>query len=237
MPERTQTVTVTDGGFDLRLWIPERGSGPGLLLIPEIWGVSDYIRAVAADLAGLGYVVGVPDLFWRLRPGWAAAHEEEGLRASLELSANLDAEKAADDCAAALAALAARPEVTGGTGALGFCLGGSLAYAVAAGAGGSGLSAVVSFYGADVPDAPQLLDGIRGPIQFHFGGRDPYIPRDRVAVVEKAAAGRPNVEVHVQEDAGHAFHNFFAPMFHNPEAGRTAWGLAMDFLRRHLPAV
>ncbi len=68
MPERTQTVTVADGGFDLRLWIPERGSGPGLLLIPEIWGVSDYIRAVAADLAELGYVVGVPDLFWRCGP-------------------------------------------------------------------------------------------------------------------------------------------------------------------------
>ncbi|MGI5161624.1 dienelactone hydrolase family protein [Microbispora sp. CA-102843] len=236
MAERTQTVTVADGGFDLRLWIPERGTGPGLLLIPEIWGVSDYIRAVAADLAGLGYVVGVPDLFWRLRPGWAAAHDEEGLRASLELSADLDTEKAADDCAAALTALAARPEVTGGTGALGFCLGGSLAYAVAARGDVPGLSAVLSFYGSAVPDAPQLLGDIRCPIQFHFGGRDPYITRDRVAVVEEAAAGRPNVEVHVQEEAGHAFHNFFAPMFHNPEAGRAAWALAMDFLRRHLPA-
>ncbi|MGW5261709.1 dienelactone hydrolase family protein [Microbispora sp. NPDC004025] len=237
MSERTQTVTVADGGFDLRLWIPERGSGPGLLLIPEIFGVSDYIRAVAADLAGLGYVVGVPDLFWRLNPGWAAAHDEEGLRASLEQVADLDPEKAADDCAAALGALAARPEVTGGTGALGFCLGGSLAYAVAARGDESGLSAVLSFYGSAVPDAPESLDDIRCPIQFHFGGRDPYIPRDRVAIVEEAAAGRPGVEVHVQEGAGHAFHNFYAPMFHDPEAGPAAWALAMDFLRRHLPAV
>lgn len=233
MPERTQTVEVADGGFDLHLWIPERGSGPGLLLIPEIFGVSDYIRAVAADLAGLGYVVGAPDLFWRLERNWAAAHDDEGLRRSLALVADFDADKGADDCVAALGALAARPEVTGGTGVLGFCLGGSLAYVVAA---RTDVSAALSFYGSTVPDAPELMKEIRCPIQFHFGGSDPYIPRERVAVVEEAVAGRPNAEVLVQEEAGHAFHNFFAPMFHNPEAGRTAWGQAMDFLRRHLPA-
>ena len=64
------------------LWVPDRGSGPGLLLIQEIYGVSDYIRAVAGDLAGLGYVVAAPDLFWRYKPAPQAAHDEAGLAES-----------------------------------------------------------------------------------------------------------------------------------------------------------
>jgi dienelactone hydrolase len=160
MPARTRPVRVADGEFDLHLWFPERGHGPGILVIPEIFGVGTYIRAVAADLASLGYV------------------------------------------------LAARAEP----------------------------AVLLSFYGSAVPENLGLLDEIHCPVQFHFGGQDPYIPRDKVAAVEEAAAGRPGVEIHVQEAAGHAFHNFDAPRFHHPEAGRAAWRLAMDFLARNLPA-
>jgi carboxymethylenebutenolidase len=132
---------------------------------------------------------------------------------------------------ATLAHLRALPEVTGKAGALGFCLGGSLAYGLAAVADPD---AVVSFYGSAVPDQLDLLDRITCPLQFHFGGQDPYIPRDAVARVEAAVAGRPNVEIHVQEQAGHAFHNHAAPMFHHPEAAATAWRLATAFLTTHL---
>ena len=83
MPSRTESVETPDGSFDLTVWLPADGTGPGLLLIQEIFGVSDYIRAVADDLAGLGYVVGAPDLFWRLEPGYQADHDQEGLTRSL----------------------------------------------------------------------------------------------------------------------------------------------------------
>ena len=73
------------------------------------------------------------------------------------------------------------------------------------------------------------------PIQFHFGGQDPYIPRSDVALVESAVAAHPGAEIHVQEEAGHAFHNNVAPMFHHPEAAARAWTLTLDFLRRSLP--
>ena len=68
MQQRVEQVPADGGTFDLSLWVPDRGSGPGLLLIQEIYGVSDYIRAVASDLAGLGYLVAAPDLFWRIKP-------------------------------------------------------------------------------------------------------------------------------------------------------------------------
>jgi carboxymethylenebutenolidase len=233
MAARTDSVAVDGSRFDLTLWLPERGHGPGLLLIQEIFGVGPYIRAVGEDLAGLGYVVGAPDLFWRLRPGWEAGHDEDGLKQSMGMVSRFDAEAGVADLTAALDHLAGLPEVTGGVGALGFCLGGSMAFALAAHAKPA---AIVSFYGSQVPGSLELMDAIGCPAQFHFGGSDPYIPRDQVAAVERAVADRPDMEIHVQEDAGHAFHNRVAPMFYQPEPAARAWRLTEDFLARRLPA-
>ncbi|MGH3377463.1 MAG: dienelactone hydrolase family protein [Actinoallomurus sp.] len=237
MTSRVEQVAVPGGAYDLTVWLPSGdGSGPGVLLIPEIFGVGDYIRAVANDLTGQGYVVAAPDLFWRLRPGWSVVHDEEGVRSSLELSRDFDFEQGVADCAAGLRHLTALPEVGGtghGAGILGFCLGGSIAYVLAA---QNAAVAVVSFYGSAVPGTLKLLDAIACPLQFHFGGADPYIPRDEVAKVEDAVRTRPTVEIHVEEEAGHAFHNRMAPMFYVPEPAQRAWRRTEDFLSRHLPA-
>jgi carboxymethylenebutenolidase len=232
MSSRVESVQTPEGPFDLTVWLPESGAGPGLLLIQEIYGVSDYIQAVAEDLAGLGYVVAAPDLFWRLTPGYQAAHDEAGLTESLNLASRFDFGLGVADAAAALQALAALPEVDGGTGVIGFCLGGSIAYFLAAQAEPD---AVISFYGSAVPDNLDVLAQIEIPLQFHFGGSDPYIPRDQVRRVEVKVAERPSAEIHVEEDAGHAFHNRKAPMFHQPEPAARAWHQTEEFLRRHLP--
>lgn len=239
MSSRVESVQTPDGSFDLTVWLPEAGTGPGLLLIQEIFGVSDYIRAVADDLAGLGYVVAAPDLFWRVKPGHNASHDEDGLKESFGVASQFDAEKGVADAAVALQHLSELPEVDGGTGIIGFCLGGSIAYLVAAraelDAAAAELAAVVSFYGSMVPDNLDVIGQVRSPLQFHFGGSDPYIPREQVARVEEAAAGRSNVEMHVEEDAGHAFHNRMAPLFHAAEPAARAWRRTEEFLQRHLP--
>jgi carboxymethylenebutenolidase len=229
---RVEKVQTPDGPFDLTVWVPDAGTGPGLLLLQEIFGVGDYIRAVAEDLAGLGYVVGAPDLFWRIKPGHQAAHDEAGTAESLELGGRFDMEQGVADAAVALARLRSLPEVTGGIGAIGFCLGGSIAYLLA---GRAELDAAVSFYGSEVPGNLEILETITIPMQFHFGGSDPYISRDQVAAVEQAAAGQDSAEIHVEEEAGHAFHNRMAPFFHVPEPAARAWQHTEDFLRRHLP--
>ena len=156
MSSRVESVQTPDGSFDLTVWLPEAGTGPGLLLIQEIFGVSDYIRAVADDLAGLGYVVAAPDLFWRVKPGHDASHDEDGLKESFGVASQFDAEKGVADATVALQHLSELPEVDGGTGIIGFCLGGSIAYLVAArselDAAAAELAVVVSFYGSMVPD-------------------------------------------------------------------------------------
>jgi carboxymethylenebutenolidase len=219
-------------GLPLPPWLPPTGRGPGLVLIQEIFGLDDYLRSVAADLAELGYVVVVPELFWRTAPGWSSTHDEAGVAASMQVASSFDPALGLSDVLEALAHLRALPEVTGGAGVFGFCLGGSLAYAAAA-AGDPDVA--VSFYGSTVPSQLAELPKITCPIQFHFGGQDPYIPRPDVASVEAAVASHPGAEIHVQEEAGHAFHNNVAPMFHNPPAAARAWDLTTAFLRRTLP--
>jgi carboxymethylenebutenolidase len=233
MPSRVESVPTPDGSFDLAVWLPESGRGPGLLLIQEIFGVSDYIEAVAEDLAGLGYVVGAPDLFWRLEPGYRSAHDQDGVTRSLEIASRFDVGQGVADAATALDHLAALSEVAGGIGVVGFCLGGTIAYFVAAQAEPD---VVVSFYGSGVPGNTDALDRITSPLLFVFGGSDSYIPRDQVARVEEAVAGKSNAAIHVEEDAGHAFHNRMSDMFHMPEPAARAWQRTEEFLDRHLPA-
>jgi carboxymethylenebutenolidase len=231
---RRESITAHDGGrFDGHLVLPEAGSGPGLLLLQEIFGVGSYIEAAAERLAGLGYVVLAPDLFWRIEPNMTCDHDDAGLAEAMSNVQRFDFVQGLQDCDAALAHLRSLPEVGGrGAGVMGFCLGGRLTYSVAA---RSDPDTAVSYYGSGIADALGEADDITCPLLFHFGGKDPYLPMDQVERIRGALGGRANVEIHVQEDAGHAFDNHEAPMFHDPEAAAAAWEITVAFLARTLP--
>ncbi|WP_033290295.1 dienelactone hydrolase family protein [Amycolatopsis jejuensis] len=218
-------------GFDLPVWLPEGGTGPGLLLVHEIFGLDGYLRSVAEELAADGYVVAVPDLFWRTHPGWSSAHDDQGVAASMAVADKFDHADGITDLTSALAHLRGLPEVSGKVGALGFCLGGSLSFQLAAQADPD---AVVSYYGFTVSANLHLLPQISCPVQIQFGGKDQFIPRDAVAEVERAVAGRANIEMYVEELAGHAFLNHSAPQFHQPEPAARAWQRTQEFLTRTL---
>jgi len=228
---RTESVAVDGGSFDLHLWLPENRSGPAMLLVQEIFGVGPYIRAVAERLAAAGYVVGAPDVFWRIAPGWAADHDEAGLTASIGLMTDFDFPSAVGDCIAAMAALSALPETDGEPGVIGFCLGGTLAFAVAANASPA---VCVSYYGSGVPDMSGQLDQVTCPVLFHFGTNDSFIPNDKVEALNAALAGRTNCTLNV-EIATHAFDNHEAAMFYDESAAKAAWAKTMAFLTCHLP--
>lgn len=223
--ERTEHVTCGDAGtMDLYLWTPDAEPRGAVLLIQEIFGVGPYIRAVAARLADAGYVVGAPDVFWRFAPGWAAGHDQDGLTASMEAVGKLDFPQAVADCTAALGRLG---ELTGTTPAvMGFCLGGTLAWGVAAAAEPS---VCVSYYGSGVPSMLGLIDQVHCPTLFHFGNQDPYIPNEGVDAVGAAIAGREGFVLNV-ENAGHAFDNHESDMFWNEAAANAAWAKTLAFL-------
>lgn len=231
MTTRTESVVLDGGSMDLHVWVPESGSGPGVMVIQEIFGVGEYIRDVCARLAAVGYVAAAPDVFWRFSPGWAAGHDEAGLNASFGKMQQLDVPLAIADCSAALAHLAGLPETGGRAAVMGFCMGGTLAWGVAA---TGSPAACVSYYGSGVPSMLDLVDQVSCPTLFHFGNNDPYLPNEGVDALNARIAGKANFTINV-ENAGHAFDNHASETFYNESAAKAAWAKTMAFLGRELP--
>ncbi len=232
---RTELVDRGDAGsMSLFVWDPPAGAPTrgSVLVIQEIFGVGPFISSVAERLAAAGYVVGAPDVFWRFAPNWQSDHTEAGLGASIEKVQQLDVPTAVQDCVAALGRLGelAGPTTGGRAPAVvGYCLGGTLAWAVAAAAEPS---CCVSYYGSGVPSMIGMIDEVSCPTLFHFGNADAYIPNDGVEAVAAAIAGRDGFVLNV-ENAGHAFENQEAEMFWNEDAAKSSIAKTMSFLAEH----
>ena len=230
---RTETIAMPDGGtMDAYVAVPESGRGPGMLVLMEIFGVGDCIRELTERLARIGYVAIAPDLYRRIRPQAEFGKGDKALQEAFATSQQLDHEGAVADALVALDALRAAPEVEAGAGVIGFCLGGSLAFGVARAADPA---ALVAYYGSTIPQSLDAADQITCPALFHFGGQDPYIPREQAERVSAVAASREDWECHIDADGGHAFDNWDNPIFHQREPAARAWDLTRAFLARTLP--
>src|SRR5258707_15112156 len=125
-------IAAADGGrFRGYLATPHKGSGPGLVLIQEIFGVNRHMRDVADHYAEEGYVVLCPDLFWRIEPGIELGQSEADWQRAFSLYQKFDVAKGVADITATVAALHGLKNCSGKIAALGFCLGGKLAYLAA----------------------------------------------------------------------------------------------------------
>jgi len=233
--ERLTTLRAHDG-FEMPAFvaIPDAGHGPGMVVIQEIFGVTDYIRDVCRRLAGAGYVALAPALYARMDPALELdERREDSLPRALEAGRSLDFQQAVDDAVAALEHVRAMAEVTDRrAGIIGFCLGGGIAYLVAA---ASDPDVAVCYYGSAIPGALDRAADITSPLLFHFGEADAYITAEQRADVERAFSARENVAFHRHPGAGHAFDNHNAAMFHEPEAARRSWPQTLSFLSRWFP--
>lgn len=230
-----ERVTAADGGeFDAYCTVPERTPAPGVLLLQEIFGINDNIRGLAEKLADRGFVVLAPDMFWRLERRFESK-DESRLDEAMALVQRLDFGLAGQDMAATVARLRALPGCTGRVGAVGFCLGGTLAYLAAATAkpDGRGIDAAVSYYGSGIHGMLELAPAIECPVLMHYGDEDPYIPGEQIALVEAAFADRPDVTV-LHYAAGHAFSNWDAASFYRAEPAELAWQRTLAFLDERL---
>ena len=179
----TATVSITshDGQrFDAYLSLPPKGVGPGLIIIQEIWGVNEHIRAVADQYAADGYVVLAPDMFWRQQPRVDLQYTEADTKFAYQYMTNLDGPNAVQDLVSTAKALRARPEVTGQIGSVGFCMVGRLSYALAA---TGATDAAVCYYGGGIQNNLGLAPSIQVPILFHYAELDDHIPATAVVPV------------------------------------------------------
>jgi len=228
------TISVPDGNFEAYCALPERGEGPGILLFQEVFGINDNMRTLAERLAGEGYVVLVPDMFWRVEPRFERK-DESGMADAFAVVGKFDFGAAVGDIQATHAYLLSMPECTGTVGVVGFCLGGGLAFAAAtmSRVEGRGPDAAVCYYGSPVNGLLGEVGTLDCPTVFHYGNNDAYIPEDKIADVENAVRDRKGVEFY-RYDAGHAFSNWDAPSMYDQPAADLAWTRTLAFFARHL---
>jgi carboxymethylenebutenolidase len=222
---------------------PDDGPVPGVVMVHDVWGLSDHTRDLATRLAAEGFAVLAVDLY-RREPEVKIENPGVWMRALSDPQVLVDLRDAASF-------LASRVETNGRVGVVGFCIGGM--YALMAGCADLGFAASVPFYGLlshrhgilhdeagldpeKKPHEPLAMASELGcPLLAFFGDRDEFVPMDDVRALERAFTAAPSpAEVVVVEGAGHAFMNDTRPDAHRPEAAAEAWKRTVAFLRAEL---
>jgi len=224
-----QNVTFASNGSQAHGYLatPSSGSGPGVIVIQEWWGLTDHIAGIADRLAQEGFVALAPDLF-----GGKVAHDADE---AMTLLTELPVDRAARDLAGAVDYLLAQDSVTSGTvGAIGFCMGGGFVLMLAA-QQGDRIGAAVPFYGVG-PGVPSTYAGLRAAVQGHYAEKDGMYPVDTAKALEQQIREESGAAVEFfYYPAGHAFHNDENLMgTYDEEQATLAWGRAVAFLRGHL---
>ena len=205
--------------------------GPGIVVIQEIFGVTENLRGVADDLAEEGYVALVPDVFWRLQPGVHLDNYTDADRdAGRELNSRLDDEKVLQDLSATVAALRAMPECTGKVGAVGFCLGGRLTFLFIQ---SGDIDCGVAYYPSGVDQTLGDPSKITKPLMIHMGTEDPVVPKPVQDMLYKLLGENETVRLYSYEGVGHAFARRNTPVF-QPVAAQLAGERTERFFTEHL---
>lgn len=207
------------------LAMPASGSGPGLIVIQEWWGLVDHIIQLVDRFAANGFVALAPDLYHGEK---AKSPDAAG---KLMMALNIaQAEKEIAGAAGHLRSLdAVSPKKVG---VIGFCMGGQLAL-YAAVESPDKVDAAVDFYGIH-PNVPIDPSRLRVPVLAHFAKRDNSTPEAAARALEERfrLAGHP-IEAHYY-DADHAFFNDTRPAVYSPENAALAWERTLAFLRANL---
>ncbi len=187
----------------------------------EIFGVNAHIRAVTDKFAAEGYLAVAPAIFEHVEKGFDVGYDPEARARGMAIVGKTDREQMLRDVAAAIGVAGEGGKVA----VVGFCLGGTIAWAAAGRL--PGLSAAVGYYGGGIIGLKDLE--LRVPTLLHFGEKDQHIP---VAGVREVAAAHPEVEVHIYP-ADHGFNCDQRESYDAPSAA-LAWTRTLAFLRKHL---
>ncbi len=211
---------------------------PGILILPEMFGLNAPMQALADGWAARGHPALVPNVFWRSATPRGLGYDGADRELAWQRLHALDVDQAVRDLRIAVAALRAMPGCNGKVLAIGFCAGGLLAYLAAArcgraeehgvdkaGVDTAGVDAAVAFYALGIARYLPDMAAIRCPLQLHYGLRDQHVPASEVAAVsqamQRAAPDNARLELH-RYDAGHSFFNNVRPGYDAAAAGLAA---------------
>lgn len=227
------SIPAGDGGsFSAYVAKPAGGGpAPGLVVIQEIFGVNQVMRDLCDGFAAQGWLAVCPDLFWRQEPGVQLTDKtQEEWNRAFALMNGLDQGKAVDDLKSTLTWLRGNPDCTGKAGSVGYCLGGRLAFMMAA---RSDSDANVSYYGVGLDGLTGEAPNITKPLLMHIAEKDQFVPAEAREKVLAAVKGNPNVTAHVYPGMDHAFAREGGAHF-DAQAADLANGRTAAFFKQHL---
>jgi carboxymethylenebutenolidase len=202
---------------------PAGASKGGIVVIQEIFGVNDHIRAVCDKLAGEGYAALAPAVFDRQQPNFQCGYTPDEIAAARKFVANPDWGAMLRDVQASIDEL----KKDGPVAIMGFCMGGSISFLSACKL--NGLSAAVCYYGGNI--AKSADDKPKIPVQMHFGEKDASIPMSDVDMIKQKRGG--DCEIYVYADAQHGF-NCDHRGSYQEAAAKLAWERSMAFLAKNV---
>lgn len=230
----TQNVTIpafSGGSFSAYLAVPSTQPNAGLVLIQEILGVNQNMRQTADDYAKEGYLVLVPDLYWRLEPGVQLDSEiKEQWTKGFELLQLFDVDSGVEDLKASLSFLRQYPSSTGKVGSVGFCLGGKLAYFMAT---RTDADANVSYYGVEIDKNLAEATKIQKPLLLHMAGNDEYVSPNAQVSIQQELKDNPLATIYRYEGVSHGFSRAGSSAYRK-EAAELAHDRTLAFLKQHL---
>ncbi|MCB9948576.1 MAG: dienelactone hydrolase family protein [Rhodospirillaceae bacterium] len=226
------SITAADGGsFSAYLAVPAAGSGPGIVVAQEIFGVNKVMRDICDGLAAEGYFAICPDIFWRQEPGIDITDQTQAeWDKAFQLYQGFDEALGVEDLKAALAFLRSQPGVSGKVGSIGFCLGGKLAFLMAT---RSDADANVAYYGVGIEKALSEAGEIKAPLLMHMGEKDQFVPPEAQSEIRSTLTQNPWVTIHTYPGMDHAFCRVGGEHYDKASADQ-ANARSAEFLKKYL---
>lgn len=230
MGERV-TITTPDGSFEAYVARPAASPAPAVVVIQEIFGVNAVMREMTDRLAGEGYLAICPDLFWRIEPGIDITDQSEAeWKRAFELFNAFDVDTGVTDVAATIDQIRQDPSCNGKVGAVGFCLGGLLAFLTAA---RTDSDATVAYYAVGLEGRVAEADKLAHPLMLHIAEEDQFVPKEAQAVILQALKDHPLIEIHSYPGRDHAFARTGGQHYDEADA-KLANGRTLTFFKQHL---
>ena len=227
------TIETPDGAFRCYVAAPGRTPAAAVVVIQEIFGVNQVVRDICDRLADDGYLALAPDLFWRIAPGIDITDQsDEEMARAFELYNAFDVDKGVDDIAATIDAVRDDPRCNGKVGAVGYCLGGLLAFLTAT---RTDADVSVAYYGVGIDGHLGEIEKLANPVMLHVAEDDEFVPKPAQERIIAALKNDQHVQVHAYPGRQHAFARVGGAHYHASDA-ELANGRTGAFLKTALGA-
>jgi carboxymethylenebutenolidase len=202
MGERVE-IKTPDGAFGAYLARPAAAKAPSVVAIQEIFGVNAVMRGACNELAQQGFLAICPDLFWRIEPGVDITDQSQAeWDKAFKLYNAFDVDLGVQDIAATIAFARTLPASTGKVGAVGYCLGGLLAFLTAT---RTDVDAAVGYYGVGIESRLDEAEKLAEPLMLHIAEEDQFVPKPAQAMIIGALKNHPHAQIFTYPGRDHAF--------------------------------